>query len=188
MAIRNTAEVVGGLKSTDEIPYNTRVRLRCLDEELKNSKNSGNIMIERTWEIVHPEQIELKDGRKVEVIGIELTQYKVVRNYMEDKETINEKKSAASIDAFLSERRALGLPVEATIDDEAPPMDLKGKIVEATISSQARPQTEPLTAEDRAKGKTQGAAIKVNGKPLITYQPQVVALLEMSSMQVGQQY
>lgn len=185
--IKNTAEVVGALKSTDKIPYNTRVRLRCLEEEFKDSKSSGNLMIERTWEIVYPETIELADGRKVNPVGQEITQYRVTVNKNPDGSR-DERKSDKSWDNFLSERRSLGLPVEEQMDDENPPLDLSGKIVEATISSQESPEYEPLTAEDRAAGKKVGKPIVVNGNPVVRYRPQVVALLEMSSMQVNAPY
>lgn len=187
MALRDTAGMVGGLKSSDEIGFNTRVRVRCLSEEFKPS-SKGNLMIEREFEIVHPEVIELKDGRKVEIIGTELTQYRVTKNVDPVTKEHDKKESDKSWANYIDERHALGLPVDTQLDDENPPLDLKGKIIEATISSQASPQCEPLTAEDRAAGKKQGKPIMLNGKAVIRYKPQIVALLQMAEQQVGQPY
>lgn len=186
--IHKTAETVGALKSTDKIPFNTRVQLRCLKEEFGNSKSSGNLMITRTFEIVGPETIEVEGGRKVEAIGTEITQYRVLRNYEDDKTTIDPKKSAKSVDTFLSERRALELPVPEELNDEEPPLDMEGLIVEATISCQERVSREPLTAEEKAAGKTLGKEIEINGKKVVTYTPQIVALLQKSTLQANAPY
>lgn len=180
MAIVKRSETTSTLTQTDRLPKQ-RYSLRCLKEEFGPSKSSGNLMITRKWEIVSPETIEI-NGKQVEIAGVELNpQYVVIRNNNPDG-TKDVEKSNKSIGRFLNERHNLGLNAEE-VDDEAPPLDLEGKIVDAICDAE-----ESVMRERSVNGKPGKEILDANGNKIVRYYPKVVEILGMSSVQVNRPY
>lgn len=172
--------------------WNMRVRFprkrctcRVLEEEFKPSKK-GHLMIERKLEIVLPESLNI-DGVVYDIAGQEVQQYRMLRIVDQVTKEIDTVKSKKAINAFLEERGNLGLPAEE-VDDEAPPQDLTGMLVDAVISSQESEYREEPTPEQKARGEA-GSEIKgADGKAIKIYRLQVEQILGRSTAEVNQAY
>jgi len=179
--LRKADAVVGALTMKDRLPRN-RYTLRCVEEEFVQSKNSGNPMIHREWEIVLPEVVTV-DGKEKEIGGLKVPQYHTII-VMEDG-TRNDEKSDKALDRFLTERRNLGLPADE-VDDENPPLDVKGMLVDAILSAEEQVARQDPTPEERAQGKKIGQPIKdADGKDIKNYRIRLEQVLGKSSAEIG---
>lgn len=184
MAIRKAAEMVGRLTSKDRLPRN-RYAIRCVSEEFKPS-SKGNPMIEREWEIVAPESVTIS-GKEVEIAGqTGIMQYCTILVQEDGKR--DDSKSDAALDRFLTERRNLGLPADE-IDDENPPLDMEGKVVDAILSSDEYVSRLDPTPEQLAKGQKYGDPIKdAEGHEVKNYRIRLEQILGPSSVQVNRPF
>ena len=173
--------------------YNRRVRFprkrctcRITEEEFGASRNSGNLMVTRKLEIVLPEVLTV-DGQNYEIAGQEITQYRVVRNIDPVTKERDPEKSSRSISNFLEERKNLGLPADE-LDDENPPLDLKGMLVDAIISSDESELREDPTDEQKEAKELGSPVLGQDGKPIKTYRLKVESILGRSTADVNKPY
>jgi len=162
-----------------------RVTCRILEEDFKASKK-GHLMIERKLEILLPEVLEI-DGVVYEIAGQEVQQYRMLRIIDQETKEIDEVKSKKSINGFLEERRNLGLPSDE-VDDEAPPLDLTGVLVDAVVSSQESEYREEPTAEQKKAGKPGTEIVGADGKAIKIFRLQVEQVLGRSTAEINRQY
>lgn len=189
--VRNLETAEGMLTSRDMLPRNRYV-VRCTNEEFGPSKSSGNPMITRTWEIVHPEKVSVNGVDKI-VAGLEVTQYLPTIVLQDDKKTRDDTKSDKALSRIKSENEALGITdpeaVGAKFDDENPKLVANGIVADAILSCEASKQFASPTPEEVANGKKFGQPIKDdNGKDIVVYRIRLDSILGKSSMEVNRPY
>ncbi len=123
-----------------KLPYPKKFRLKCIECEFGRSKDKGNgegnnPMFTRTWEVVSPERVKIKDvaGNIVEVVvqGLKCM----------DWLTMTPK--TAKIVLADSERLQVEPP-----DDELPvPQNYIGKEADAILRTNVQPRVDPDTNE-----------------------------------------
>jgi len=188
MAIRKVSEGVSQWNSKMEFPKD-RYILHCVEEEFGISKGSSNPMITRTWEIVGHEGGEtVTIGDKVVgIAGAKVTQYRPTKVRTEDKEGWDPAKSDKAFGAFRDELIACGFEGDE-IDDENPPIFMKGKTVEAVVYGKKDVSRKPQTPEQK-KANQPGDSIKdAGGKEIATYQLQIEMILGISETKVNSPY
>lgn len=177
MAVRQTQNLPGQLKFTDRIPK-TRCVAQCITEEFKTSKNSGNPMIVREWEVRVPETVEVNGVNKI-LGGQKVTQYLTTISFKEvdGKQVRDDAKSDRALARLRDENSVLGLPSDS-IDDENPELLAKGIYADITVGPEEYDITEPPTPEEVALGKKVGKAkIGADGKPEKGYRVKLVGVL-----------
>ncbi len=185
MAVRELKTVEGMLTMKDELPRDRYV-VRCTDEEFGESKSSGNSMITRTWEIVHPDSVVI-NGETKTIAGLEVKQYLPTLCFDKDGERDDEK-SDKSLARLRDENSNLGLPCEI-IDDENPELVCKGVIADAILSSEKSKQYKSPTLEQVAQGKKFGDPIKDDaGKDVIVHRIKLDSILGRSNMEINKPY
>lgn len=188
MAIRQTANLPGSLKSTDRIPPTAAV-LRGIEETFGPS-SSGNPMITRKYEVVIPETIQVNGIIKV-LAGTKLTQYLPTMNLVNGNR--DDAKSDKALARLRDENKAVGFPHDV-IDDENPELHLDAAIksgqpvyVDARLDSDEYDVTEPPTPEELAQGIRRGKTkVGEDGKPMKGYRPKLVAILGRATPVAGQ--
>ncbi len=189
MALRNLNDpsVVSGWNS--KLPFPTdRYVLRCIEEEFNTSRNSGNPMLTRTWEICHTEPVQIGE-RKVDIDGLKITQYVITKNKSEDGDGWDGEKSDKSFGRFRDELILLGFDAEGQIDDENPPCFAKGKVVDAVVKGKKQTACKSPTPEQIRKGQKQGDPIKDDaGKDVVTYVLTLESILGLSTVEVNRPY
>jgi len=144
---------------------------RCIEEEFKKS-GKGNMMIERTWEIVKQPPIETDNFGAIDIIGKEMKQYSVCL-YQKDGEeegTWDMVKSRKSQGAIYQELDSLQIPHDEAIDFANPPIGCKGIIADIKVNCKPENKRAPLTDDEKKAGKKQGAdLIGEDGKPIEVY-------------------
>lgn len=184
MAIRGVTEGVSNWNSKMFFPKD-RYSITCIEEEFKKS-DGGNPMLIRTWEIKHPETIQLGD-KTVNIGGTKVTQY-VVTKVSDGEGGWDTQKSDKAFGRFRDELLSVGFS-DPEIDDENPPVFMKGKTVEAVLYGKKSQSFKDPTPEQRAAGKRIGDPIKdVDGKDIVIYQIQIESILGLSEHQVAVPY
>ena len=188
MAIRKVSEGISQWNSKMEFPKD-RYIIHCVEEEFGISKGSGNPMVTRTWEIIgndNGETIQVGD-RVIGIAGAKITQYRPTRVYTEDKEGWDPQKSDKAFGSFRDELIVCGFE-DAEIDDENPPLFMKGKTVEAVVYGKKDTSRKPQTPEQK-KHNQPGDPIKdADGKEIATYQLQIEMILGLSTTKIDAQY
>lgn len=186
MAIRKVSE--GVVAWNNKMPFpKDRYTVKCQEEKLEVSK-AGNPMLVREFEIVAPDVVPSGD-RMVSVAGKTITQWRVCKVHVEgnDKEW-DQEKSDKSFGTVSEELRVCGFTGEE-IDDENPPLFLKGKTFDAILYAKEETARKSPTAEQLKKGQKQGDPIKdANGKEVHTYQLQIETILGPSTVEANTPY
>lgn len=189
MAVRNTTNLPGALRSTDQIA-NTRCVLRAIDEVFGES-SSGNMMITREWEVVIPEAVTVNGVSKI-LAGTKVKQYLPTLCFKDDGSR-DDAKSDKALARLRDENAALKLPGDS-IDDENPVLEIKNSIeagqpvyADATVGSDEYTLKEPATPEQLAQGiKYGGDKIGADGKPEKGYRVKLVGILGRATPVAGQ--
>ena len=189
MAIRKVSEGISQWNSKMEFPKD-RYHIHCVEEEIGISKNSGNPMVTRTWEIICAgeggETITIGD-KTIGIAGAKITQYRPTKVRTEDKEGWDPKKSDKAFGAFRDELVVCGFENE-DIDDENPPAFMKGKTVEAVVYGQKSVSRKPQTPEQKKNNEPGDAITDSAGKEIATYQLNIEMILGISDMKVNSPY
>ena len=185
MAVRELNKVEGMLTMKDKLPRDRYV-VRCTEEEFGESKSSGNSMITRTWEIVHPDSVQINGEAKI-IAGLEVKQY--LPTIVFDKEgERDDEKSDKALARIRDENSNLGLPCDV-IDDENPALVAKGVIADAILSCEESKQFKSPTPEQTAKGQKYGDPIKDDaGKDVIVHRIKLDSILGRSSMEINKPF
>lgn len=182
MAIRNTENLPGAIRSTDRL-VNTRCVLRCIEEVFDKAKGSDNMMITREWEVVMPEIVVINGENKC-LAGSKLKQYLTTIVIDDETGKRNDAKSDKALARLRDENKVLGLS-HNEIDDENPALDCEGVMADGTVGSEEYSLKEPATPEEIALGKKVGKdRIGADGKPEKGYRLKLVGILGLSN-QVG---
>lgn len=180
MAIRDTADLPGAIRSTDILP-NTRVVLRCIGEKFETSKSSGNEMISREWEVIDPEIIIINGQNKC-LGGTKVMQYLPVLCYQTDGKTRDDYASNKALARYRDENKVLGLEHEK-IDDENPALMCKGLIADGTLGAERFNHKELPTPEQLALGIRVGTnKVDSAGNPEIGYRVKLVGIAGLSTV------
>lgn len=183
MAIRNTAELPGQLRSTDRLPSRTRAVAQCVEEEFTVSKSSGNPMIVRTWEVRIPEAVSINGAAKG-LAGIQVKQYLPTICIVDGKR--DDTKSNSALARLRDENKSLGLPHEQ-IDDENPELLCKGIYADVNLGPDEYAITNPPTPEEIALGKKIGSPkMGADGKPEMGYRVKLEGILGRATPVAGQ--
>jgi hypothetical protein len=174
MAIKKQTDTVIQLNSKTPIPQDRYV-CRCTKESFGPSRNSGNLMITREWEIVSPEEVTIGD-QKVQVAGQKLYQYLVTKN-LEDAA-----KSDKSLGRVFDDYNALGFPTADGIDDENPTLMAEGKYADIIIGAEESVARKDPTPEQRAKRQLGDPIKDGNGKDIKTYRPVIKQIIGQASV------
>ena len=186
MAIRNTENLPGSIRSTNRLPPRTRCTVRCIEEKFSVSQSSGNPMITRTWEVVSPEIININGEDKV-LAGTKVQQYLPTMSMDENGER-NDAKSDKALARLRDENKVLGLTYEQ-IDDENPALECEGVIAEANLGPDEYSMKEPPTPEELALGQKFGKdRIGEDGKPVKGYRIKLEGILSRSTSSLNQPY
>lgn len=186
MAVRDLTQTEGMLSMKDMLPRDRYVA-RCTSEEFGESKSSGNPMITREWEIVHPDSVVINGQKKI-IAGISVKQYLPTIVFKEDGKTRDDTSSNKALSRLRDENSNLGLPCEA-IDDENPELCCKGVVADVILSSEESKQFKSPTPEQLAQGKKYGDPIKDdNGKDVVVYRVKLDSVLGRSSMVINNPY
>lgn len=156
-----------------------RYTLHCVEEKFAPS-NKGNPMITREFEIVSPAEIQIGD-RKYNIAGLKIVQYRTVKVKDEngDWDTVKSDKSWGN---FRDELLAIGFDPEAEVDDENPPLEFKGKNIDAILYAREDVARKSVTPEQAAKGIRQGDPITdANDNEIKTYQIQLQSIQGLAS-------
>lgn len=182
MAVRDTSNLPGSLKSTDNLPTQRAV-LRCIEEKYRES-GSGNMMIERELEVVLPEIVSINGANKC-LAGTKVKQYFPLIVFNEDGSR-NDAKSDKALARYRDENKALGLPHES-IDDENPELLAKGMYIDGTVGSEEYEMSERATPEELAQGiKVGKKKIGDDGKPVVGYKVKLIGTLGKATPVPGQ--
>lgn len=185
MAIRKLSDGIGGWNKKMMFPKN-RYTARCLEEDFGINSN-GNPMITRKWELVCPEPVDIGE-RKIDVDGLKITQYRVIKVKSEDGKTWDQDKSDKAFGSFSEELQVVGFD-GADIDDENPPLFMKDKVVDLIAYGKKVKSFQSPSAEERAQGKKVGAPIKdADDKDVEEYQLQIDQILGLSTVDTGWPY
>lgn len=186
MAIRNLSQAVGSLTYKDRVPSNTKCVARCINEEFKPSKSTGNPMIVREWEIVLPETVNVNGTPKI-IAGQKLMQY-LPTIVLGPDGTRDDEKSNKALSRVRDENDALGISNE-NFDDENPNLEAKGLQADILVSSEERELRTDPTPEELAQGKTVGQPILGDdNKPMKRYSLRLAMVLGRSTVDTGRPY
>jgi len=189
MAIRKVSEGVSQWNSKMEFPKD-RYILHCVEEEFGISKGSQNPMVTRTWEVIGngegSETITIGD-KTVGIAGTKITQYRPTKVRTEDKEGWDPQKSDKAFGAFRDELKTCGFD-EEEIDDENPPVFMKGKTVEAVVYGKKDVSRKQQTPEQKKRNEPGDPIKDANNKEVITYQPQIEMIIGLSETKVNAPY
>jgi len=181
MAIRKVTEGVSQWNSKMPFPKDRYV-IHCLDETFGISKSSGNPMLTREFEIVAPETVQVGD-RTISLAGAKITQYRPTKVKAQNGEGWDTAKSDKRFGELRDELVNCGFASEE-IDDENPPIFMKGKTFEAIVYAKEERSRKAQTPEQRAKGEP-GEPIKdASGKEVVTYQLQIEVILGQSTTKI----
>lgn len=176
MATVPRSETTKTLNSRVQLP-NTRAALQCIKEEYVESKNSGNMMLHRTLQVIEHAPVSI-DNTPYDVSGVELEQYIVLKKsngqggFLPNDHPDAKKALGRAYD----DRDACGL--EGDIDPENPTLDAQGKVFDAMIGSEEQKRFHPPTAEQIAKGQKIGdAMLDDNGKQVVSFRPKLLYIL-----------
>lgn len=185
MAVRDLSKTEGSLSIRDELPRD-RYTVRCISEEFGPSKSSGNPMITREWEIVHPDSIVIKGETKI-IAGLTVLQY-LPTIVLDADGKRDDAKSDKALSRLRDENANLGLPSDS-IDDENPALHCNGVIADAILSCEKSKQFKSLTPEQIAEGRKLGDTIKdENGKEVIVNRIRLDSILGRSSMTINKPF
>lgn len=154
--------------------------LRCVEEEYKES-SKGNMMIEREWEIVEPAQVEYSD-KIIITAGVNMRQYLTCICKLPTGE-VDEKKTASMMNSVKADYHKLGFDTDIDENNPLAKNQAKGILADWVCNSKEVVECEDLTSEQRAKGDRQGTPIvsRTTGKPIRSFQPQLISLDGISS-------
>ena len=191
MAIRKAGEGVSQWNNKVFFPKDKYI-IRCIEEESVISKGD-NPMVQRTWEIVSPETIQVGD-RTLSVGGLKITQFRPtkVKNPLQDRETHGEwdtEKSDKSFNTFCDELKNAGveLPDEG-IDDENPPCLMQDVTVAAIVYGKKDVARKSPTPEQMKKGQLGDTIKDENNKDIVTYQLQIESILYPTTVETNRAF
>jgi hypothetical protein len=177
----------GVVSWSSKMPFpKDRYQIACIEEKFAPSKNSGNPMITRVFEIVSPEQIEVGD-MKVAVGGLKFTQYVTIKVKDEDGEGWNAEKSDKAFGRFAEELKVVGFE-EESIDDENPPLFFLKKNFDAIVYAKCDVARKSPTPEQARKGQPGDVIKDAFDKEVKTYQLALDQILGVAVTEVGVQY
>lgn len=191
MAIRtvNTAQTTTGWNSKIFFPKDTYI-LRCIDEKVAPSNNSGNPMVTLEWEIVNQAPKPVGD-KLIEFDGIKFNSYHVLKCVdpalsPEEREEKTQKYFMQYQDRILEK---CGIDCSQGWDDENPP-SVKGKIVHASVYGQERKSFKSPTPEQQAKGDKVGDVMidPVTNKEVVIFNPTIEQIFGIADVQVSRPY
>lgn len=173
------------LNSRIQLPP-TRSALQCIKEEYVESKNSGNMMVHRTWQIIEHAPVVI-DSVPFDISGIELEQYVVLKKsdgkggFLPESHADVKKALGRAYDDL----DAIGYPKETVIDTDNPTLETTGKVVDAMVNSEEQPRFHSPTAEQLSKGQKQGDAMidAETGKQVVTFKPRLGYILGPSKVE-----
>lgn len=179
MAIRKVTEGVSQWNSKIPFPKDRYV-IHCLDEVFGISKSSGNPMLTREFEIVAPETVQVGE-KTISLAGAKITQYRPTK--VKAAEGWDIAKSDKKFGELRDELLNCGFTGE-DIDDENPPIFMKGKTFEAIVYAKEERSRKAQTPEQRAKGEPGDAIKDASGKEVVTYQLQIEVILGQSTTKI----
>lgn len=179
-------ETAGTLKKNQMLPKG-RYAIQCVEEEFKESAK-GNMMIERTWEIIDPATV-LINGTEVVVAGVQAKQYLTTVVFKLDdagNKVVDAEKVKSMMPSVFEDYSKLGLPCEE-IDENNPTLGAKGLVAAAILYGKEFPMTKDPTPEQIKKGQKYGDPILgEDNKPIKGFQTNISMLLGLSSVKAVQ--
>lgn len=176
-------------------PKATHYKNRFTEFTFKNSKSSGNAMIEVKCEVVAPTHVEIGDDT-VDITAVKTTNYWTVTVFEDDGRTVDAEKTATvreKLKTILSCFKHNGKPVidVATINWDNPNLNaLKGKIALTQMEAEVKEQRGTPSKKDLEEAKKKGIdpsqagpILKdpVTGKQLVQYWPKIKTFFGLDS-------
>lgn len=164
----------------------TRVAIQCMEEEFVESKSSGNFHIHRTWEVINQPPVTI-DGQEIDLLGTELNSYTTTKwsdgkgGFLAPSDAKVRKGLGRAFEDY--EKLGITIPQEG-FDTDQPPLEAKGKVVDAVLSSEEQPLRNPPTPEQIAKGQKVGDIKQdENGKNINIFRPKISYILGVSNVE-----
>ena len=151
-------ETTIGLNSSLAIPTDRTYSLQCVEEEFKKFDGSGNYGIQRKWQIIAPEKVEI-NGQEVDVTGTDITQFVMTRMVAKDGRSAEARTASAMGRLYKDYDILLGYECDDDIDPSNPKLIAKGKVIDATLKNEEYTKTYPVSPEDIAAGRKVGKPI-----------------------------
>lgn len=158
-----------------QFPSDSQFKNRIIGCEFKNSKNSGNPMLEFKLEVVAPETYDVA-GELVNIAGVQASFWRVTGN---PNDAVKDKNFKSDTEKLL---KSLGYPMAELNWDNIDTKPVLGKLVYCEMSSQINEMHKTPTTEEVAKAKTNetdirlAGAIQINpmtGEKRVKYFPQI---------------
>ena len=187
MAIRKVSEGVSGW--TNKMPFpQDRYSICCIEEEFVMSKSKNNPQLVRTWEIISPPIVQMGD-KSISVAGLKITEYQPTKVHNEDGDGWNTEASDKAFGRFRDGLLLAGFDPNGEIDDENPPLFMKGKTLDAIVTATKEVACKPPTPEQLRKGQRKGDPIKDGeGNEVNSYQLKIGQMLGLSQTKVNVAY
>lgn len=174
MPVVQKSETSKGLNMRIQLPT-VKVAVQCMSEEFKESANSGNFHIHRTWQIIQAPEVKVNDDN-IDLLGVELEQY-LTTKWSDGKGgflPVTDNKVKKGLGRVYENFEILKLDLPE-LDTDNPPLICKGIVADVVISSQAQDLRNPPTPEQLAKGQKVGD-VKLDeetGKPVQIFRPNI---------------
>lgn len=163
------------------IPTDSNYKARILKAEFKNSKSSGNPMVEITWELVEPASVLIGE-HEVNIAGVESRAYYTISKTDADTGKKVSASGKEKLEFFFSQ---VGV---TDVDWENPPVQhLLGKCFLTCVECRPDPRRKTPTATQvetskRLNKKPEGDMMTnpVTGLPMLNYWPEVKEVFGLS--------
>lgn len=164
--------------------FRDRYIIRCIHEEFGPS-SKGNPMVTLEWEICGYQMPDkslsetiVRNGKKYMIAG--------KRNIFSYFTLVD----GFAGQSYLQFREKARLPLDENgIDENNPPLDHKGIVMNAILSAEELQQRKALTDEDRAAGKKFGDPIlDDDGRPIVGYRIKIDSILGPCAIEVNRPF
>lgn len=166
--------------STIQFPTDSNFINRITGAEFKQSKSSGNPMIQLDCEVISPEVVDV-GGEQVNIAGVTTINYFTTKTAFDDEKSAKNLKRCKELIAKLFPDKP---EYVEQFNPENPDADMLKAMVGLCVLTQMSPKTEERrknpTSEQIAKAKEmkaypQGDVMKhpVSGKALVSYRPEI---------------
>lgn len=163
------------------IPTDSNYKSRILKAEFKNSKSSGNPMIEVVWELVEPQSVQVGE-HEVNIAGVECRKYYTISKKDDETGKVIDVQGKEQLTFLFNQ---VGV---TDIDWENPPVQyLLGKCFLTCVECKVEPRRATPTAAQveagkKANKKPEGTIMNnpLTGLPMVNYWPEVKEVFGLS--------